>query len=166
MVLASVITLVALPTIWLANRSEDGSSSSRPNVAAVGIDPGQADSASNEDGASFDPMGTSGAAYLEPLSSVVTPASAALVVGTTPDDPIATARASYRRTSVQFDTCEFNGMPSGQEVTVVNVANGRSTTCTIVREDGLADGELLLSQGRFQRIAELTAAPIHVEIRK
>jgi hypothetical protein len=164
LVLASVITLVALPTIWLANRSED--SSSRPNVAAVGLDPGQADPAANQDGGAFDPMGTSGAAYLEPLSSMVTPASAALVVGTTPDDPIATAQASFRRTSVQFDTCEFNGMPAGQEVTVVNVANGRSTTCTTVREDGLADGELLLSQGRFQRIAELTAAPIHVEIRK
>ena len=164
--LASVITLVALPTIWLANRSGDGPSSSRPNVAAVGIDPGQADSPANAGGAEFDPMGTSGAAYLEPLSSEVAPESAALVIGTTPEDAIATARASYRRTSVQFDTCEFNGMPGGQEVTVVNVANGRSTTCTIVREDGLAEGELLLSQGRFLRIAELTAAPIHVEIRK
>ena len=51
-------------------------------------------------------------------------------------------------------------------VSVVNVANGRSTRCTIVHKDGLARGELLLSQGRFQRIAELTSAPIHVQIRK
>jgi hypothetical protein len=164
-VLASVITLVALPTIWLANRSDDGTSSSRPNVAAVGIDPGQADAASGV-AAAADPMGTSGAAYLEPLASAVSPASAEIHVGTAPDQPIATARASFRRSSVQFDTCEFNGAESGREVTVVNVANGRSTTCTIVREDGLAAGELLLSQGRFQRIAELTAAPIHVEIRR
>jgi hypothetical protein len=164
-VLASVITLVALPTIWLANRSDDGPSSSRPNVAAVGIDPGQADAAAGAVAAA-DPMGISGAAYLEPLSSAMTPASAEIHVGTAPDQPIATARASFRRTSVQFDTCEFNGAEIGREVTVVNVANGRSTTCTIVREDGLADGELLLSQGRFQRIAELTAAPIHVEIRQ
>jgi hypothetical protein len=165
LVLASAITLIALPTIWLANRSE-GASSSRPNVAAVGLDPGQADSAANDGAAGADPMGTSGAAYLEPLSSMLTPDPVDLVVGTTPDEPIATARASYRRTSVQFDTCEFNGMPGGQQVTIVNVANGRSTTCTVVHEEGLADGELLLSQGRFQRIAELTAAPIHVEIRK
>ena len=112
-----------------------------------------------------DPMGASGAAYLEELSSVV-PVTAAVVVGTAPDQPIATAQASFRRSSVQFDTCEFNGAASGREVTIVNVANGRTTTCTMVREDGLADGELLLSQGRFQRIAELTAAPIHVEIRQ
>ena len=30
----------------------------------------------------------------------------------------------------------------------------------------IEDGYLLMSQARFQRIAELTAAPIHVEIRK
>jgi hypothetical protein len=164
-VLASVITLVALPTIWLANRNEDGSSS-RPNVAAVGIDPGEADDAGlGVDGGPFDPMGTSGAAYLEPLSSVVTPATAALIVGTTPDDPVATARASYRR-SIYTGTCHFNGLTGGAEVSVVNVANGRSTTCTTERREGLADGVLLMSLNSFQRIAELTAAPIHVEIRK
>jgi hypothetical protein len=163
LLLASVITLVALPTIWLANRSEE--SSTRPNVAAVGLDPGQADD--DAGGAAIpDPLGTSGAAYLEPVSITAAPDAVEIHVGTTPDDPVATARASYRRTSVRFDTCEFNGLRSGQEVTVVNVANGRSTTCTIMREDGLAEGELLLSQGRFQRIAELIAAPVHVEIRK
>jgi hypothetical protein len=163
LLLATVITLVALPTIWLANRSEE--SSTRPNVAAVGLDPGQADD--DVAGAAIrDPLGTSAAAYLEPVSVTAPGGQAEIEVGTTPDDPIATAKASYRRSSVIFDTCEFNGLPSGQEVTVVNVANGRSTTCTIVSEDGLADGELLLSQGRFQRIAELVAAPIHVEIRR
>ena len=68
--LASVITLVALPTIWLANRSDDGPSSSRPNVAAVGLDPGQADAADGA-AAAADPMGSSGAAYLEPLAERV-----------------------------------------------------------------------------------------------
>jgi hypothetical protein len=163
-VLATVITLVALPAVWLANRNDEGSST-RPNVAAVGIDPGQQDDGSGA-AAAFDPMGTSGAAYLDTVMSVAPPATAAVVVGTTPDDPIAVARASYRRSSVVFDTCEFNGLPRGQQVTVVNVANGRSTECTIVHEVGLAEGELLLSQGRFQRIAELTSAPIHVQIRK
>jgi hypothetical protein len=164
LVLASVITLVALPAIWLANRDDEGSST-RPNVAAVGIDPGRADSDAGAS-AAFDPMGTTGAAYLDPMATQSPAASAAIVIGTTPDDAIAVARASYRRTAVVFDTCQFNGLPGGEEVTVVNVANGRSTSCTIVHKDGLARGELLLSQGRFQRIAELTAAPIHVQIRK
>jgi hypothetical protein len=164
-VLASVITLVALPTIWLANRS-DGGTSTRPNVAAVGIDPGQADAETGAaGGAVFDPMGTSGAAHLEPLSTAVPQESVVIAVGTTPDDPVATAHGSYRR-SIYVGTCRFNGLPGGSEVTVVNVANGRSTTCTTERSTALEDGELLLSQSGFQRIAELTAAPIHVEIRQ
>jgi hypothetical protein len=163
LVLATVITLVALPAIWLANRDDEGSST-RPNVAAVGIDPGRAEEVGGA-AAVFDPMGTTGAAYLDPVAT--TPqATVAIVIGTTADDPIAVARASYRRSAVVFDTCQFNGLPGGEEVSVVNVANGRSTRCTIVHRDGLARGELLLSQGRFQRIAELTSAPIHVQIRK
>jgi hypothetical protein len=164
LVLASVITLVALPAIWLANRDDEGSST-RPNVAAVGIDPGHADGGADA-AAAFDPMGTTGAAYLSPVATDTPPATADIVIGTTADDVIAVASASYRRTAVVFDTCQFNGVSDGEQVTVVNVANGRSTECTIVHRDGLAEGELLLSQGRFQRIAELTSAPIHVQIRK
>jgi hypothetical protein len=163
LVLASVITLVALPAIWLANRDDEGSST-RPNVAAVGIAPGHADGVADA-AAAFDPMGTTGAAYLDSVASD-TAATVAIAIGTTADDVIAVARASYRRTAVVFDTCQFNGISGGEQVTVVNVANGRSTECTIVHRDGLAEGELLLSQGRFQRIAELTSAPIHVQIRK
>jgi hypothetical protein len=164
-VLASVITLVALPTIWLANRSDEGAST-RPNVAAVGIDPGQADDdAGTGAAAAYDPLGSAGAAHLEPLSTAITPSSVSISVGTTPDDPIGTARGSYRR-SIYVGTCRYNGAPSGSQVTVVNVANRRSTTCTVDRSSDLDDGELLMSQSGFLRIAELTAAPIHVEIRE
>lgn len=163
--LASVITLVALPTIWLANRSEDGSGSSRPNVAAVGIDPGQADHGADSGIGGFDPMGTSGAAYLAPPASAAAPQPPPVVVGTSAESLMATARATYRR-SIYAGTCQFNGAPSGADVTVVNVANGRTTTCTTERRDGVEDGYLLMSQASFQHIAELTAAPIHVEIRR
>lgn len=158
-----MITLVALPTIWLANRSDQGASA-RPNVAAVGLDPGQADDAGAA-APSFDPMGSVGAAYLEPLSSAQPPAPVVIAVGTTPDEAIGTAKASYRR-SVESGICLFNGVDSGQEVDVVNVANGRTTSCTIVSSSELPDGQLVMSQSRFQRIAQLTAAPVHVEIRR
>jgi hypothetical protein len=165
LVLASVITLVALPTIWLANRSDDGPGSARPNVAAVGIDPGQADHAGAAGVAGFDPMGTSGAAYLASPASAAAPPAPAAVVGTSVESLLASARASYRR-SIYAGSCQFNGVAGGQDVTVVNVANGRTTTCTTERRDGVEDGYLLMSQSSFEDIAELTAAPIHVEIRK
>lgn len=160
-----MITLVALPTIWLANRSDDGSASSRPNVAAVGFDPGRADGGATVGNAGFDPMGTSGAAYLDPPVSAAAAAPADVVIGTSGESVVATARATYKR-SIYGGTCHFNGAPGGADVTIVNVANGRSIECTTERRDGIEDGYLLMSQAGFQRIAELTAAPIHVEIRK
>lgn len=166
--LASVITLLALPTIWLVNRDEGGSSTARPNVAAVGLDPGEADDPAGAAGApmtDFDPMGPSGAMYLEPATTVAPPASVVVAIGTTPDEAIATARGTYRR-SVGSSTCLFNGIRDGQVVTVVNVANGRSIECTTSITEGVADGVLVMNIGRFARIADLTAAPIHLEIRQ
>jgi hypothetical protein len=162
-----VITLLALPTIWLVNRDEAGPSSARPNVAAVGIDPGEADNAAAVSGApasQFDPMGASGAMYLEPATSVVPLDSVVVAVGTTPDEAIATARGTYRRDG-EVDACLFNGLPGGQDITVVNVANGRSVECTTALFQGDND-ELTMHVSRFQKIADLTAAPIHVEIRQ
>lgn len=162
-----MITLLALPTIWLVNRDEAGPSSARPNVAAVGIDPGEADSVAGASGApvsEFDPMGASGAMYLEPATSVVPPESAVVAVGTTPDEVVATARGSYRRQG-DLDACLFNGFPGGEDVTVVNVANGRSVECITSPFQGDSD-QIIMHVTRFQQIADLTAAPIHVEIRQ
>ena len=57
-------------------------------------------------------------------------------------------------------------MHLGEEVTVVNVANGRSTTCTTSYFPGGASNEIVLNTERFRRIADLVTAPVHVEIRQ
>jgi len=164
--LATVITLLALPTIWLVNRDEGGPASSRPNVAVVGIDPGEADEDTpDSEAAAFDPMGDSDAMYLEPGTTVVPPDSVAVVVGTSPDEQVATARGTYRR-SVSNGTCMFNGVSDGEFVTVVNVANGRSVECFTSLFETTEPDMLVMSTAMFQKIADLTAAPIHVEVRQ
>lgn len=161
-----MITLLGLPTIWLVNRDEGGPASSRPNVAVVGIDPGDADAEPEESEADeFDPMGEAGAMYLEPATTVVPPDSVAVVVGTSPDEQVATARGTYRR-SVPAGTCMFNGVRDGEYVTVVNVANGRSVECFTSPFETTDPAVLVMSSVMFQRIADLTAAPIHVEVRQ
>ncbi len=163
-----MITLLALPTIWLANRDEGGPASSRPNVAVVGVDPGEADDAAQSPAAQvtdFDPMGESGAMYLEPGTHGRAADSVVVVVGTSPDDALASGRGTYRR-SVQNGTCLFNGIRGGEHVTVVNVANGRSIECTTSTYQSTARRLLVMSTAKFQKIADLTAAPIHVEIRQ
>jgi hypothetical protein len=164
---ASVITLIALPAIWLVNRDDD-TPSSRPNVAAVGVDPGNADEAVAGDGSAdtFDPMGDGGAAFLEAPTTVAPPGTVRIAVGTAPDELVGTARATYRRSGIGNEVCLYNGTHGGDVVTVVNVANGRSIECTTSLMSDGQTGVLIMSQSRFAKLAELTAAPIHVEVRQ
>jgi hypothetical protein len=177
--LAVVVTLLALPAIWLANRRAD--ESTRPNVAVAGLDPGEAGTADQtgtageagttgatgvepgaEDG--FDPMGDAGAAYIEANPTATDAPAPELAIGTTPDEIVGTALGTYHAEGA-WDRCLYNGAGLGVEVTVVNVANGRSTTCTTAYLPGGGD-EIVLHQERFRRIADLVNAPIHVEIRR
>ncbi|CAN5808500.1 hypothetical protein BH24ACT5_BH24ACT5_18950 [soil metagenome] len=167
LLLVSVATLVALPTIWLVNRNEDGAGSSRPNVAAVGLDPGDGDGvvASPLAVDTADPMGAPGPIYLEAATTVAPPPAPEVAVGTEADAMVGAASGTYRN-SVSGSTCLYNGTGYGERVTVVNVANGRSTECTTSPLAGGVVDVVVLSASRFARIADLTAAPVHVEIRQ
>ncbi|MET0146225.1 MAG: hypothetical protein ABW328_15800 [Ilumatobacteraceae bacterium] len=166
--LASALTIVALPAVWLVNRSESGATSSRPNVAAVGLP--TEDAATSADApvtVPADPMGEVGARYLEPAEVPAGPRdAAAIVVGTSPDVLVATARATYR-SSVGWRTCAFSGVDSGSTVRVVNVDNGRSTQCTTrLRPMTEPQDELVMPPDLFAEIADLTSAPIDIEVRE
>lgn len=161
-----MITLLALPTIWLVNRSGDGPGSARPNVAAAGIDPGEADHGNGGDGPDeFDPMGAGGAVYLQPTVTATPQTAPSIAVGSEPDHVVATATATYSA-GVSWDECEFNGLAIGERVTVVNVANGRSIECRIAYLSGGEPETLVMHTSKFQSIGDLVAAPIHVEIRQ
>jgi hypothetical protein len=161
LVFASALTVIALPAVWLANRDDDRGS--RPNVAAVGL---AAEDASNSESegapsTSVDPMG-----YVDPLFSGEPTAesvgSVAVAVGST-DSVVATPWATHSR-SVWGDTCRYNGIEAGTTVTIVNPANGRSLECVIGSNDD--DDELTLHPDRFALLADLTVAPVRVEIHR
>lgn len=169
--LATVITLIALPAIWLLNRNEDGPGSARPNVAVAGIDPGEADAstaaaAAAPELAGFDPMGTAGAAYLEPKPTTAPPASPVIAIGSTPGEFVGNASATYRNDKISTWECLYNGARIGDEVTVINVANGRSVECEVAYLVDGAPDQLVLHTERFRQIADLISAPIHVEVRR
>lgn len=160
-----MITLLALPTIWLANRSGDAPGA-RPNVAAVGLDPGESDRsapASSRD--AFDPMGPSGAAYLQPVVTATPPTAPTIAIGTHELELVASAKATYS-SQVPWNECRINSVPIGQTVTVVNVANGRSFTCRTAYLSGGETGVLVMYTSRYQSIADLATASIHVEIHR
>lgn len=163
LVLASALTVAALPAVWLVNRDDDATT--RPNVAAVGLAPGEA--AASTTAEPIDPMGEPAPRYLdggpEPAS---TPTPVAAVVGTGEGVTLATATAIFRRSVRDTRTCVFSGVPSGSHVTVVNVSNDRSVDCwTTLRPADQPQDELVMSAAAFAKIADPATAPIHVEIR-
>jgi hypothetical protein len=163
-VLASALTVAVLPAVWLVNRDE--AATTRPNVAAVGL-PAEGSPSTPSVGAPVDPMGSVEPLYLSEDDSPDAAPSASVAVGSSDDRLVSTATAIYRRQVGGPGTCLFNGAGLGELVTVVNVANGRSVQCrTSPRQPGAPADELVMHPDAFRTIADLTSAPIDVEIRQ
>ncbi|MEM1333856.1 MAG: hypothetical protein AAGG08_10390 [Actinomycetota bacterium] len=72
--------------------------------------------------------------------------------------------ATYRSTISGFRTCLVRELESGLTVTVTNVDNGRSTTCVTALAPSNQIDDVVMHTRSFQQIADLTEAPIVVEI--
>ena len=163
LVFASALTVAALPALWLVNQDDSGAG---PNVAAVGLAAENGGTGATGAATPADPMGDVDARYLAGSPLTPSPEHVEIAVGSTEDVLVATARATYRR-SVRADTCAFSGVGAGERITVVNVDNGRSIECrTVLRSPDAPAGELVMHPDRFLQIADLTSAPIDVEIRQ
>ena len=161
---ATVLTLLALPALWWANTSEN---SSAPNLALAGIDAGVDVGAETTTSI----VEADGAFEAEPpvfLDGPASPAGAGQSAIAVPAKPLidgVTAEATFRST-VPSGTCIVSGPTSGSEITVVNLDNNRSVTCIVALAPGTVPGELVMNTSAFATIADLTDAPISVEIRR
>jgi hypothetical protein len=168
LVLASALTIVALPAIWLAHQDSAGTAST-PNVAAVGLpaeDAAAAD-AGSVDTEPIDPMGSVDAGYLAGSSLPPRAEHVEIAVGHSEDALVDTAKAIYRRAVGRVDTCLYSGVEAGAHIRVVNVDNGRSVDCwTALRPPDAPPDELVMHPDAFSRIADLTSAPIDIEVRR
>ncbi len=160
----TVLTLVALPALWWANTSQNNSTS--PNLAVAGIDPvvdaGTATDTPGPAGGNFDEVAP---VFLEGPTSAAGAGQAEIAVPAKPLIDGVVAKATFR-SDVAVGTCIVAGMTSGSSITVVNLDNNRSMTCTTVIAPGNAVGELVMNTSTFAGIADLTDAPISVEIRR
>jgi expansin (peptidoglycan-binding protein) len=160
----TVLTLVALPALWWANTSENSSTS--PNLAVAGIDPNvEAPTAAPTPAATDDGLDDVAPVFLEGPASAAGAGQSEIAVPAKPliDGVIATATF---RSSVADGTCIVAGVTSGSKVTVVNLENNRSVSCTTLLAPGNRPGDLVMSTNAFAGIADLTDAPIPVEIHR
>ncbi len=167
---ATALTLLALPALWWANTSEN---SAAPNLAVAGIDAEVDVGADPSAGAGnataiVDPAAGIDEAppvFLDGPTSAAGASQSAIAVPARPLIDRITAKATFR-SSVSRGTCIVPGVTSGSHVTVVNLDNNRSMTCTTVLSPSSAAGELVMHTSAFATIADLTDAPISVEIRR
>ena len=161
---ATVLTIVALPAVWLVNRDDPATG---PNVAAVGLPAEDAAPSTTLDPAAVDPMGDVGAKYLEGDAAIEAPGTVPIAIGTSDERVVANAHAVFRRSVGAVDACRYGGIAPGELITVVNVDNGRSTECWTnpPHPDAPAD-EVVMHPDLFLQIADLMNAPVDVEIRQ
>jgi hypothetical protein len=171
MLIATALTVVALPALWWANQS----SSAAPNVATVGIAVGD-DNAADPSGANNEAADSSAApaedaeagapVFLDGPSGQVGAGLSEVAVPAAPGVASISTSATFRSDLPTTSTCVFPGLGSGATVTIVNLDNGRTAKCTAVLGPSGADEVLVMHTELFATLADLTDAPIPVEIRR
>jgi hypothetical protein len=159
--LASVFTLVALPALWVFNRS-DPSRSAAPNAAVIGAPSG---------GGAVAPPSTEAYVPEVPvfLGNSPAPAEPAVVniaVPALPEGNILETRASYRRyPDATNSPCTTTLVPYNTLLTVVNINNGQAIQCLNTFGTALPVGvEIVIHTDQFMKISDLADAPTPVRI--
>lgn len=162
---ASALTIVALPALWFANRPDTGA----PAVATVGVDVDVAQPAADVAADSGTGSGTAtddaAPVFLDGPIAQVGAGLAEIAVPVAPTTERFTTKATFR-SDVPIGTCRLSTVTNAQSITVVNIDNNRSLTCTTVLAPATAGEQLVMHPELFSQIADLTDAPIPVEIRR
>lgn len=166
---ASVITLIALPSIVILSRRDD---STAPDVAVADLGSplasGGDDTTAAGSGRSNLPLDAPGSETPPVFLGGPTGspgASRAAVAATEGATEGRQTTATYRRDNIDVTTCVVDSISSGGRITVVNLANNRSIECTARLAPADARPGLVMHRDAFLQLADLTDAPIRVEIR-
>jgi hypothetical protein len=170
--LALAITVIAVPAAFLLNRNNEASTA--PTVTVVGTIAGQQ---SNGDDSNSGPNGTSDSASAPSATDAMGTTAVGFLDGTVPDrasDPatIAIPRlpasingiGTFKRDLTNVASCSAKGAPFDARITVTNRDNSRSVQCINNIGGVVSDADVVLHADAFVQIADLTDAPIAVQI--
>lgn len=156
---AAVFTMLALPAMWALDRG----SSAAPTVGAAGV---------AAPAANATPVTTAYhpdiPAFLDGPKAPVAPAVIDIAVAPEPDARQADGTASYQRyafAGAGSPPCTTLLAPSGALVTVLDVDNGQSITCTNTYGPTIPAGvAIVLHTDAFATLASLSESPVPVRI--
>lgn len=162
MVLAAIVTIVALPAVWLADRDRAGTSAA-PGVAAVGLADQQVTAETEPvELVGDDPMGS--VAPLLPDSPVTVAPRHVQYQSPVADRAVLLAEATFRRSVSAPNICMTDLVGPREQITVINLDNGQSIDCYTRAIPPDSPDRLILRTDTFASFADVTDAPIHVEI--
>jgi hypothetical protein len=157
---AIVISLAAIPLLWWAGATDQELAREEPAAA--------------ETSSATDALGTLGGAFVSrdeipmtPIEDVLPeplePGRFVIAVPRTRTDT-ATGWATFRSTFPSSDICAVRQVPYGREVRITNTNNGRSIECRAGVAVFGTDADVVIHTDAFLQIAQLSAAPIPVQI--
>jgi hypothetical protein len=161
---ALLITLVALPSLWWFSRDDTAADQTTVTTAAA---PPTTEA----------PTTTIGRTNLPPPDAVDSVpifldgpegqigGVPEIAVPGQPTTASIIAEATFRRSLAGEQTCLSRTIQVGGIITVTNLDNNRSTTCRVSLAPATQRDDLVMDVDRFTEIADVTDAPIPVEIR-
>jgi hypothetical protein len=163
-VLLGLLTLIALPAIYIYSRSIDESADSGAAATEQSVDGvvlTTADSESTRPPIDFteaEPI------FLDGPVADLNPGVAKVAVPARPAAAPLQFSASYRSTVAGVRSCLVKELRSGLSVTVTNLDNSRSVTCVTSIAPFTQKAGLVMHTEAFSLLADLTEAPITVEV--
>ena len=163
---AVAITAIAVPAGLLLSRSPDDAGTS-PSLTVVGTVPSTgpaavADPDTHSAPSATHAMGTTPVAYLDGTAPPHA-ADAPTIAIPRPGQAI-TGTASFSRRITAPEACQVIGVAFNSTVTITNLDNSRSVRCINSIGGTPGENDVVLSDATFLQLADLTDAPILVEI--
>ena len=159
-VLATAFTVIALPAIWLFDRNTP---TAAPTIGGVGVPAPEATAA----GFIVASTELDVPVFLDNNVVVVAPAVIDIALPDAPGEDELDGTATFKQ-FVDVDasrTCSAPQAPSGASITVTNVNNGLSITCTNTHGVSIPYGVLIgIDTDVFIEIADLVDSPVPVRI--
>jgi len=156
-----IVTLIAVPVIWWASQraeSNDSDAGATSTVVDGSAAAGSTSPLSPELVGDYEPVYLDGPEGESPpgIADIAVPAQGELALY---------QNATYS-SALPAGICTARVGQVGERVTVVNLENNRSIICLVQLANAEQQEDLVLSRAAFLKLADLTDAPIPVELRQ
>ena len=164
--LLGVLTLIALPAIYLYSQTNASADTSDDDIAADEVPVTDGETPVTDNAANRPPITVSDddPIFLDGPVGDVNPGVNEIAIPSRPAIAPLELSASYRSTVAGVRSCLVRDLAGGLSVSIKNLDNGRSITCVTTAAPFTQVADVVLHTDTFSLLADPTEAPISVEL--